>query len=236
MDFNSLPKWQKLKPKNLPFKINPIVVCALFVVTISLFAIYYDGSNVAVEPVTTEEPEIVPQEEVVEIILPEVVEFAEEVVNDDIVLEEIVVEDTEPVAIPKREGVQLLIEKDTHRLTVLRDGEKVKEYGVAVGKNRGDKQRVGDMRTPEGDFRVQQIQDASSWAHDFRDGKGVVAHAYGPLFIRLKTPGWAGIGIHGTHDPKSIGTDATEGCIRLNNSDLLELRKLIAVGTNVIIK
>jgi lipoprotein-anchoring transpeptidase ErfK/SrfK len=138
-------------------------------------------------------------------------------------------------SLAREPGVAVLIEKRSHRLTVLRDGQKLKEYGIAVGKNGGDKQRVGDMRTPEGAFPVQRIENASKWTHDFRDGKGVIQNAYGPLFIRLKTDPWKGIGIHGTHDPKSIGTDVTEGCIRLNNDDLLEFRELIAVGTKVLI-
>ncbi|MDR3321562.1 MAG: L,D-transpeptidase [Synergistaceae bacterium] len=234
MNFNYTPKWQKLRPKNLPFKVSPVVACILFVVAVSLFIVYYDGTEDVVEPVAMgESGKKESAAQVVEIVVPdavEVLEVVEDTVSEDVVLDEIV------LGGPKREGIQVLIEKDTHRLTVLRNGKKVREYGVAVGKNRGNKQRVGDMRTPEGVFHVQQIQDASNWAHDFRDGRGLIANAYGPLFIRLKTPGWIGIGIHGTHDPKSIGTDATEGCIRLNNSDLLELRKLIAVGTNVFIK
>ena len=83
---------------------------------------------------------------------------------------------------------------------------------------------------------VQQIQDASAWTHDFGDGKGEIRGAYGSHFIRLKTPGHRGIGIHGTHDPASIGTRATEGCVRLNNSDLLELvKKYVYVGMPVVI-
>lgn len=92
------------------------------------------------------------------------------------------------------------------------------------------------MKTPEGLFSVQQIQDASAWTHDFGDGKGEIRGAYGSHFIRLKTPGHRGIGIHGTHDPASIGTRATEGCVRLNNSDLLELvKKYVYVGMPVVI-
>jgi lipoprotein-anchoring transpeptidase ErfK/SrfK len=155
---------------------------------------------------------------------------------------EVIMEEESPVtesaafaSLSGQKGVAVLIEKKAHRLTVLRDGKKLKEYGIAVGKNGGDKKRVGDMRTPEGSFAVQQIQNASGWTHDFRDGKGTVKNAYGPLFIRLKTDPWKGIGIHGTHDPASIGTDVTEGCVRLNNDDLLEFRELIAVGTKVVI-
>ncbi|MDR3331628.1 MAG: L,D-transpeptidase, partial [Synergistaceae bacterium] len=99
----------------------------------------------------------------------------------------------------------VLIDKTKYKLSVLRDGSTVREYNIAVGKNSGDKERVGDMRTPEGEFRVQKFHDSAGWVHDFRDGNGSIRGAYGPLFIRLNTPPWSGIGIHGTHDPLSIG-------------------------------
>jgi lipoprotein-anchoring transpeptidase ErfK/SrfK len=116
-----------------------------------------------------------------------------------------------------------------------KDGRAVKTYQIAVGRNTGDKVRVGDMRTPEGEFAIVQIQSSSSWTHDFGDGKGQIKGAYGPYFIRLGTPGWTGIGIHGTHAPSSIGTNVTEGCIRLNNKDLLELRGMVNIGDKVVI-
>ena len=117
------------------------------------------------------------------------------------------------------------VNKSTYTLTLYRDGEKVKEYPVAIGRNPGDKQRIGDNRTPTGKFKVVSIENASSWSHDFRDGKGKIKGAYGPWFLRLDAKGWKGIGIHGTHDPASRGTMATEGCIRLSNEDIAELRQ-----------
>ena len=117
------------------------------------------------------------------------------------------------------------VNKSTYTLTLYRDGEIVKEYPIAVGKNPGDKQRVGDNRTPTGNFKVVSIENASTWTHDFRDGKGKIKGAYGPWFLRLDAKGWKGIGIHGTHDPDSRGTNATEGCIRLSNEDIAELKQ-----------
>lgn len=114
------------------------------------------------------------------------------------------------------------------------DGKVVVTYPMACGRNKGHKQRKGDFRTPEGKFSLQQIQDASTWSHDFNDGKGVIKNAYGPYFMRLKT-GFSGIGIHGTHDPASIGTRATEGCIRLNNENVAALQKKVTLGMPVII-
>ena len=62
------------------------------------------------------------------------------------------------------------------------------EYPVAVGKNYGTKRSVGDMKTPEGVFTIEDIQDASAWDHDFGDGNGPIQGAYGDFFIRLRTP------------------------------------------------
>lgn len=109
------------------------------------------------------------------------------------------------------------------------------EFPIACGKNRGDKKEQGDMRTPEGVFHVSDIEAAWDWSHDFKDGRGEMDSAYGPWFIRLHTPGHKGIGIHGTHDPESIGTRATEGCIRLKNKDLMELKERVRVGMVVVI-
>lgn len=39
--------------------------------------------------------------------------------------------------------------------------------------------------------------------------------------------------IHGTNHEDSIGTPASQGCIRMNNRDLLQLYELIPVGTPV---
>ena len=65
--------------------------------------------------------------------------------------------------------------------------------------------------------------------------EGPIPDAYGPWFLRLDVPGFRDIGIHGTPFPESIGTRATEGCIRLRNEDILDLKPRIKLGTVVII-
>ncbi|MBQ6112894.1 MAG: L,D-transpeptidase, partial [Synergistaceae bacterium] len=117
------------------------------------------------------------------------------------------------------------VNKSTYTLTLYQGDELIKEYPIAIGRNPGDKQRRGDHRTPVGNFKIVSIESSSSWSHDFRDGKGKIKGAYGPWFLRLDAKGWKGIGIHGTHDPDSRGTMATEGCIRLSNEDIAELRQ-----------
>ena len=138
-------------------------------------------------------------------------------------------------------GTSILIKKSEFRLYLLEDGNVVNAWPVALGKNAGQKRVSGDMKTPDGTFPIDEVLDASYWTHDFGDGKGEIEGAYGPYFISLDTSNlsggaWDGIGIHGTHDPASIGTRASEGCIRMHNEDLLTLKKQISVGTQVTIE
>lgn len=114
-------------------------------------------------------------------------------------------------------------------------GEQLMRVPMACGKAYGQKQQRGDMRTPEGVFHIESIEDASEWTHDFGDGQGEIDGAYGPLFIRLACPGHNGIGIHGTHLPESLGTRASEGCIRVDNDSLVKLAEYVHPGMVVAI-
>lgn len=121
------------------------------------------------------------------------------------------------------------------------DTVRVAEYPVCMGKNLGHKQKTGDMRTPESGwekpFVITQIQDASDWTHDFGDGRGEIL-SYGNWFMRLATPGFTGIGIHGsTNNESSVPGRASEGCIRLLNDDLDVLKENYAYkNMRVVIK
>jgi lipoprotein-anchoring transpeptidase ErfK/SrfK len=149
-------------------------------------------------------------------------------------------EDSAPGPIPPDLLVEdgeywIRINKGLFKLYLYRGDEVDRVYTVAVGKNPGDKERVGDNRTPTGIFTVQSIEDASSWTHDFGDGKGSIRGAYGPWFIRLRT-GWQGIGIHGTHDPDSRGSMVSEGCVRMLNAELEDLRQFAFRSMKVVIE
>jgi lipoprotein-anchoring transpeptidase ErfK/SrfK len=117
----------------------------------------------------------------------------------------------------------------------------VAQFPCCMGKNKGNKQRRGDMRTPESPngkpFKITMIQDASTWKHDFKDGRGNIK-AYGHWFLRLETPGHKGIGIHGsTNNENSVPGRASEGCIRLLDNDIITLKKHFAyVGMPVIVQ
>lgn len=145
----------------------------------------------------------------------------------------------------KPQNCFIVISKQEFRLYVYevsgRDTLLVAHYPVCYAKYPDNKKKKGDMRTPEctmaKPFTISQIQDASSWRHDFKDGRGNVK-AYGNWFMRLVTPGHSGIGIHGsTNNEASIPGRDSEGCIRLRDADIIHLKTNYArVQTKVIIK
>lgn len=46
---------------------------------------------------------------------------------------------------------------------------------------------------------------------------------------------WGQFGIHGTLDVNSLGWASSHGCIRMKNSEVAELYKIIPIGTEVTI-
>ncbi len=142
----------------------------------------------------------------------------------------------------KSSGAFIVISKKDLNLRVYsKDSVLLAEYPACLSKNKGNKQRKGDMKTPESPagkpFKISAIQDASTWKHDFKDGRGNIK-AYGHWFLRLVTPGHSGIGIHGsTNNESSVPGRASEGCIRLRDADIITLKEKYAyVGMPVIIK
>ena len=130
----------------------------------------------------------------------------------------------------------LLVDKQKLTLSLVRPGGRFeRSWGIACGVNYGNKTKKGDYRTPEGRFSISQLLNARGLSHDFGDGKGPVPNAYGPWFFRLKVPGFITIGIHGTPFPESIGSRATEGCVRMRNEDILELKQYVTLGMPVVI-
>jgi len=127
----------------------------------------------------------------------------------------------------------IIVHKREKYLTLYKSGNSYR-YPIATGKNTGDKRKVGDLRTPEGAFKIISFEPSEKWAFDFEDGKGPIVGAYGPWFLRFDGK-WQGIAIHGTHDESTIGLDDTHGCIRMRNADLLELKSMITLNYPVVV-
>lgn len=143
----------------------------------------------------------------------------------------IITEEGEEVCGDVAEADHIVISKESMSLKLYdRDNRLICRFPVSAGRHYGNKQELGDCKTPEGDFSIVQIQRASHWMYN--DGKESIKGYYGNWFIRLNTK-YSGIGIHGTHEPESIGDRSTEGSIRLNNYHLDSLRAMINVGMAV---
>jgi hypothetical protein len=144
-----------------------------------------------------------------------------------------------------RDSLFLVISKRDLSLTVYEDrgGDtlRIAWFPVCLGEGIGNKQKSGDHRTPESTleepFVITEVNDASLWRHDFRDGRGQIL-AYGHWFLRLRTPGFTSIGIHGsTNNEHSIPGRASEGCIRLYDKDIITLKERYAFpGMRVVVK
>lgn len=140
------------------------------------------------------------------------------------------------IVVSKREMTLSVYDRNAVGDTVM-----VAQYPCCMGKNKGDKVKRGDMRTPESPsgkpFKITMIQDASTWKHDFKDGRGNIK-AYGHWFLRLETPGHRGIGIHGsTNNENTVPGRASEGCIRLLDKDIITLKEHFAyVGMPVTVQ
>ena len=56
----------------------------------------------------------------------------------------------------------------------------------------------------------------------------------GAAWIGLSGNGTSGLGIHGTNDPNSIGTYASDGCIRMRNEDVIVLVRMCRPGRTTV--
>jgi lipoprotein-anchoring transpeptidase ErfK/SrfK len=56
---------------------------------------------------------------------------------------------------------------------------------------------------------------------------------FGVYWMGLSKPHY---GIHGTNNPSSIGKLSSHGCIRMFNKDVVDLSKLVSIGTRVTIR
>jgi lipoprotein-anchoring transpeptidase ErfK/SrfK len=117
------------------------------------------------------------------------------------------------------------IDVSDHRLVVWRRGELLVDAPVAIG--------TGSTPTPIGDFYLNELLQPpdpggiygpyayglsgySETLTDFRGGDGV-------------------IGIHGTNEPESLGTDVSHGCVRVANEVITDMVSFLPLGTPVII-
>jgi lipoprotein-anchoring transpeptidase ErfK/SrfK len=100
-------------------------------------------------------------------------------------------------------------------------GDKVRRTGpIAVG--------ARGMETPTGLFYVQ-----SRFVPRRYPILGAFAFETSGYSKLSDWPGGGVVGVHGTNAPWLIGQAVSHGCVRLRNSDVVALRKLVRVGTPI---
>ncbi|MCP1425954.1 L,D-transpeptidase [Paenibacillus sp. BGI2013] len=110
-----------------------------------------------------------------------------------------------------QEPLEIVIDKDRHKLALISGDTIVRMYDVGLG---------GD-RTPEGSF---VITDKVVNPNGRSNGE------FGSRGMQLSNTNYA---IHGTNEPDSIGLDESLGCVRMRTGDVEELFALAPQGTPV---
>ena len=97
-----------------------------------------------------------------------------------------------------------------HRLEVFDGSRVVLDTAIGVG--------TTDTPTPGGVFFIKELLQPPSPNGDY----GTYAYGLSGFSTVLETfnGGNGVIGVHGTNDPSSIGTDVSHGCIRMVNEDI----------------
>lgn len=118
----------------------------------------------------------------------------------------------------------ILVDKSQNILILKTDEEVVKTYTVSTGMNNS---------TPVGTFKIINKLVNPTW---FKAGTVIPASSpeniLGSRWLGFNMPEY---GIHGTTNPQSLGKQATQGCVRMSNSDVEELYDIVPVGAEVTI-
>lgn len=123
---------------------------------------------------------------------------------------------------------RVVVKKSERRMYLLREERVIASYKVSLGLNpEGPKQREGDFRTPEGEYRLGHRNSHSEYFLSIQ-----VTYPNDRDLERARERGWrtgGAIMIHGLpNDPRHPSTyyesfDWTDGCIALSNADMIDM-------------
>ncbi|MEP7030011.1 MAG: L,D-transpeptidase [Pseudolabrys sp.] len=124
----------------------------------------------------------------------------------------------------------IVIKTNERSLYYVLDQQRALRFPVGVG--RGGKTWTGTARV-EGKF----VRPAWQAPPELGGGPVIPGGAHnnpmGEAALTLRGGEYA---IHGTNRPASVGGFVSSGCIRMYNRDIVELYRLVAVGTPVIVE
>lgn len=133
---------------------------------------------------------------------------------------------------------QVLVRKSERRLYLLRHGEVLRSYRVALGLiPDGPKARAGDFRTPEGRYQLTRRNSRSDYflsiqvsypnAEDLRRARREHVDPGGSIMVH-------GLPNTQRHPPDYYAaSDWTDGCIAMSNADMVELWLMVQDNTPI---
>jgi murein L,D-transpeptidase YafK len=136
---------------------------------------------------------------------------------------------------------EVLVRKSERRLYLMRHGEVLRSYRVALGlMPEGPKERSGDFRTPEGRYQLTRRNSRSDYflsiqvsypnAEDLRRAQRDHVNPGGSIMIH-------GLPNYQRHPPDYYaGSDWTDGCIGMSNADMVELWLMVQDNTPIEIR
>ena len=126
----------------------------------------------------------------------------------------------------------LLVRIGENKLYLYEDGKITHEWSVAPGQP--------EYPTPTGLFEVTEKRYMPTWVNPSPDTWGADMPASIPPGINnplgLRAINWSApaIRFHGTQALYSLGYNASHGCVRMSNDDVIELYDMIDVGTPIV--
>src|SRR5438270_10790256 len=144
--------------------------------------------------------------------------------------------------IPKGTTIdRIVVKKSVRKLSIFANGQKLKGYRIALGRNPvGPKQEEGDMKTPEGIYKIDGRNPQSSFH--------LALHISYPLEEDNSRAAARGVSagsdimIHGIQNGRGwIGAfhrwkDWTLGCVAVTDEEIEELWRVTADGTAIEIR
>ena len=135
----------------------------------------------------------------------------------------------------------IVVEKAAHRMTLMRGGQPLKTYTIALGRGGlGAKERAGDRKTPEGRYRITAHNPASVYHLSLRIGYPTADQQRAARASQIDPGG--DIMIHGLPNGRGWMRDAlrnvdwTDGCIALTDAEIEEVAAHVPDGTPIDIR
>jgi murein L,D-transpeptidase YafK len=127
---------------------------------------------------------------------------------------------------------RIVVNKSRREMLLLRGQSILRSYRIALGREPvGHKEREGDGRTPEGDYRVELKNPRSRYHLSLRISYPNERDRARAAELGVDPGG--DIMIHGLKDGEMRDGDWTQGCIAVTDAEMNEIWSLVSEGTPV---